>query len=338
MISPSPMPGPKTFTTLQKDKNYIIYIDPGLEEDNEVWALSPDDHKRFLILSGVNLWPIGRSPSGKQWLFSGKYSLYVANADGAEIRLVFQSAHLPYLRPIWISENEILVNAYPEDLLQEPSIYQINLETGKSGLIKVDGIDFVQSSFPTQRLWIGDDYDEGRLFIVDERTTTPILEDYDVRGDPYNFSPIQFLPVTGEFIFIATQGERHGFWKSSLSNPEAHILFEAKEGGSIRDFQVSPSGKYLGFVYQILSELIFTVLDIDSKLVQYQWSFPYTLGSSRFQWSPDERYIVLFYQSAEYGSITEINSGIEVMDITTGKTSVLLKEDVIAIVDWIFLK
>jgi hypothetical protein len=114
------------------------------------------------------------------------------------------------------------------------------------------------------------------------------------------------------------------------------ILFDPGNDG-IDQFSVSPDERYVALTYNTLNGVFLYVFSLDNLQLLYKWVYPYELGSGFFDWSPDSRSIVLHYSGSDTGSAA-VNFGIQVMDITTGETRIILKEDVTEILDWHSIK
>lgn len=333
---------PKLLAPLPTGKDYIIYtVWNSAEKQNEIWAHNPDDGEAFVMFRSGEIWPGNRSSSGSLWLFGDSSAIYVANADGTGIRLVYQNPKYIRMQADWISETDIMVEAF-QDLSEYPDIYRINTETGKAEGIDIKGIKYIQAVCIEKNVWIGWDSALDIVRVVDQGLDTyPILENYhDVSVDIFDHDEIQFLPGSDEFIFIASDIglDNYSLRKSSLSGSEVSTLLEPAENEYNLEFQISPDGYFVGVVYETLEGNYFYVIDLSTGNLIYHWVFPYTIGSTHFIWSPDATQIALPYFEGVTGSGSEIVFGIQIMDLATGETRVVLKRDVLWFNEWVSLK
>ena len=107
------------------------------------------------------------------------------------------------------------------------------------------------------------------------------------------------------------------------------ILFDPESNG-VDQFAVSPDEQYVALTLNTLNSKYLYVFSLDSLQLLYEWIYPYKLGNGYFIWSPDSESIVLYYSDPEAG----ITSGIQVMNVRTGKARAILKEDINLIIDW----
>ena len=116
-------------------------------------------------------------------------------------------------------------------------------------------------------------------------------------------------------------------------------LFDPGNEG-IDQFAVSPNEKYIALTYNSveLGGVYLYVFSVENLQLDYKWVYPYTLSTGYFIWSPDSQSIVLHYSEFDAGGSFEVHSGIQMMNVTTGETKTILKEDVEQILDWHFVE
>jgi hypothetical protein len=336
---------PQLISRMQLHKDYIIYVDQNTQDkQNEIWALSPGDGAPFIVLKGDGLWPNGWSPSGSYWLLCGKSQLYVASADGSGIHQIFQNQNYVLLDAIWLSDTIVLVNAY-FDLQYSPDIFQIDIERNEIKKISLDGLTQVLSVNIPNGEWIGLFNERGLKLIDQQQQVRAFLDQFYIdTPQRFGFDSIQPLQDSDGFVFIGVEKklERKGLWKASTSQSTTQLLFgEAEKEGYISSFRISPDGQLAAIVYPTSPDIYFYVLDIQSGRLLHRWVSPYTIGTPYVHWSPDSRYIVFPYQSmapGEPANESDIVFGIQIMDVITGETQVLLKSDIIGIMEWHFLE
>jgi len=125
-----------------------------------------------------------------------------------------------------------------------------------------------------------------------------------------------------------------------VSNQEtSQILFDPESDG-IDQFAVSPDEQYVTLTYNtIRSKGVYVyIFSLENLQLLYKWVYPYKLGSGELIWSPDSQSIVTYYSESDIGHSNEVTSGIQIMDLKTGERKIILKEDVIQIIAWHFIK
>jgi len=336
---------PEIHNSLPTHKDYIIYIKSNsISGQDEIWALNPEDNSPILVVSGADLWPWGWSPSGSHWLFTAGSSILVANSNGTAIHSVFNDKRYTQIYPFWLTDTTLLFNAYT-DLLLAPDIYELDLTTGKSTRISTEAGTFIQSVFPPKGSWLQVVWDSGHREILERNLNGDITEyfsGFDVSIDPFWSCSFQFIRNSNETVFMAkNKGDEntdYRLWKMNITSGSTEVLFKPSADSWVDEFLLSPNEQYLAFTYLQSQTTFLNILNITTGNVDYQWNYPYWLNSSGFLWSPDSNSIALPYVSGEPGTIPKVDHGIQVMDITSGETRVLLNENIVKIVDWHFVK
>ena len=154
---------PKIISTLEPKHDYIIYVKQKEVEADEVWAKNPDSGDTVLVAEGDALFPKGWSPSGDYWLFVDNYSLYVSNADGSDIRRVYQVKDNSYIVAWWLTDEVILFEPYVYDedgrIWPPPHQYYINIRNGETGRLDpkreddAGGTYLIQGIIPSSESW-----------------------------------------------------------------------------------------------------------------------------------------------------------------------------------------
>lgn len=155
---------PKIISTLEPKHDYIIYVKQGEVETHEVWAKNPDSEDPVLVAKGNGLLPQSWSPSGDYWLFVDNHSLYVSNADGSDIRRVYQIKDSSYIVAWWLTDQIILFDAYVYDengrIWPPPHQYYVDIKNGETGRLdpKMEddrgGTYLIQGIIPLSETWI----------------------------------------------------------------------------------------------------------------------------------------------------------------------------------------
>lgn len=323
---------PDQVASLATGAEYIVYSDQdAISRQYEIWGLEPETAQSFLLMTYFDrLWSLKRSPSGDQWIVGSRSTLFLAKSDGAEMEVIFHDPRYVYFSVDWSSETEIIADAW-FDLSDKPDTYRINSESGRVEKIVIPGIYYVLGLCIEDNVWISRDSVNKTLVTVDQDgNLNPILSEYMVSIDLF-YNRIQFISGTDQFVFVGSGGglDDYTLMISSLSDPEVVTLFEPGEGEYNLYFQVSPGGEQVGVVFQTDEGNYIVVIDLATGELIHKWVFPYEIGTIHFVWSPDAKQIALPYFEEGNSSESDIDRGIQLMDLATGTTRAILKQDVI---------
>ena len=327
-------------TPLPSPEDYIFYLSFETNTDYKIWAINPS--KLTPIFVTAELTSRSWSPSNKLWLLTGNRSIYIANDDGSEIRNIYTyNNEYEGVDPFWLTEDVILFNAYKDYFFLPPDIYSLSIRSGKITQLFPETSNFVQAAFPSEEKWLLASYPFGSLDIVDQNgKTEKFFDDFSIVTDPHAPYPkIQRVNRLDKYLVQAKRNGDTNYKLWLLSELGTHqILFDPGSEG-IDQFAVSPDEKYVALTYNTVGPdgLYLYVFSLDNLQLLYEWVYPYRLSTGYFIWSPDSQSIVLHYSESDVGSSTQVNSGIQVMDITTGETNIILREDIELILDWHFI-
>jgi hypothetical protein len=325
-----------TYMPLSHAEEYIIYSKYNVSNDQEeIWAVNPHKPNPFLITTNVT--PRVWSPSNALWLFTKGGSIYVANADGSDIRAVYANEEYTGIDPFWLTDSLVLFNAY-KDSFSPPDIYGVDVGSGMATQLSSGDNKFIQATFPSESIWLRGDWLTGSLDIIKQSgEVEKFFSDFAILADFLNPNQIQRINRLNKYLIVAKErGDAYyKFWL--VSNHETPImLFDPGDGG-VNFFRMSPNEQYLALTYVASDDTFIYFLNINNQDLIYKWRCPYEIGSCNFIWSPDSQSIALFYSDSDVGT-SSITSGIQVMDITTGETRKILNEDVTQIIAWQFIK
>jgi hypothetical protein len=327
--------------SLPRSDELIIYIQYNSENDrNELWAINPNKLTPIFITDELvnRRW----SPSNKLWLLTGNQSIYLANDDGSEIRNIYTYGdEYEGVDPFWLTEDIILFNAYEDSIFLPPDVYSLSIRSGKITRLFPEIDNFIQSTFPSKQKWLLASYPSGSLDMVDkDGKSENFFDDFSIVADPHvPYPKIQLVNRLDKYLVQAKRNGDTSYKLWLLSELGTHqMLFDPEDEG-IDQFAVSPNEEYVALTYNTveLPGVYVYVISLDNLQLLYKWMYPYKLGTGYFIWSPDSKSIVLHYSESDAGSSTTVNSGIQIMDITTGETKIILKEDVELILDWHFI-
>lgn len=330
---------PIVVSTLQPKQDYIFYSDWGTD-GNETWALNPENKEKILITKG-RLHPSGWSPSGDDWLFQDSDSLYIADADGSGIQRIYNFPESDNCGELvaWLSNKILLIDIYACDtrgrLLPPPHQYYLDITNGTEGRIDPvqefdeTGTFLIQGIIPEEEKWTQLNWYTGKLEIADLRGNhEPILNEMELHTEALSFS-MEFVPKTTDVVFHAWRDDSNGpgeivdgLWIMSMNTRMPELLINGYPELQIREYHVSPNGKYLAFAYDDGLQYKISFYNLQNREIEKEWNFPYRLSSPRFLWSPDSRFIALPYSSDTF------DEGIQIMDISNGQTRLLIDKNV----------
>lgn len=322
---------------LSHSEEYVIYSKYDVSKDQEeIWAISPHKLNPFVITTSVT--PRVWSPSNTLWLFTKGGSIYIANADDSGIRAVYTNEEYTGIDPFWLADSLVLFNAYKYSF-SPPDIYSLDVNSGTVTQLSSGNNKFIQATFPLENRWLRGDWLTGSLDIIKQSgEVEKFFSNFTILADYFNPNQIQRINRLNKYLIVAKEksDSDYKFWL--VSNHEAPImLFDPGDGG-VNFFRMSPNEQYLGLTYVASDDTYIYILDINNQELIYKWRCPYEIGSCNFIWSPDSQSIALLYSDSDIGTSDAITSGIQIMDITTGETNIILKENVTQILDWHFVK
>lgn len=327
-------------TPLPKFDDYIIYSKYKSSTEFEIWAINPNNLVPLFITSDFT--PRSWSPSNKFWLLTGHQSINIANSDGSGFHSAFTYKEYQGVDPFWLTDDVVIFNAY-RDYLSLPDMYTLDVNTGAVAQLFAGSNKFIQAAFPSEKKWLVASWPPpSSIDIVDENGKTErFFDEYLINTDPFApYQKIQHINRLKKYLFIAKgPGDiNYKLWLASKQEPP-QVLFDPESDG-IDQFTVSPDERYVALTYNSvrLKGLYVYIFSLDNLQLLYNWVYPYKLGSGYFIWSPDSQSIVLHYSESNAGNSTNVNFGIQIMDITTGETRIILNEDVTQILDWHFIE
>ena len=325
-------------TPLPKMEDYIIYAKYNAANEYEIWAINPNELIPHLITSD-NI-PRSWSPSNKQWLFTRNGSIYVTNTDGSDIHTIYTNNEYKGIDPFWLTEDVILFNAY-RDILSPPDMYSVDIGSGKVTQLFPGSNQFIVITFPADKALLRGDWSSGSLDMVNkDGNSEKFFNDFEFIPNPYTpHQEFQRIGKLDKYLFRAKRaGDANSkLWLASKQEPP-QLLFDP-ENENIYEFAVSPNEKYIALTYENLENKNIYIYSLENLQVVFKWAYPYKLSDAYFTWSPDSQSIVVPYSDYDIGGTSHgIDSGIQVMNIKTGETRKILKENVAQIIDWHSLK
>lgn len=323
--------------SLPQPEDYIFYLKFETNTDYKIWAINPNELTPRFVTSAFTLrnW----SPSNKFWLLTGNRGMYIVNADGSELRRIYTyRTKYKGIDPFWLTDDVILFNAYEDPYFLPPDLFSLDINTGKVTQLFPGSSNFIQAVFPDEKRWLLASWPSGSLDLVDQNGNTEnFFDNFSFVTDPNaSYHKIQRINHLDKYLCIAKAAgeDNYKLWLFSIGEVPQVFFDPGNEG--IDQFTISPDEKYLALTYNSvkLGGTYLYVFSIDTKELLHEWVYPYKLSREPFIWSPDSRSIVLHYSESGVGRYNTVNSGIQIMDVTTGETEIILKEDVTFIIDW----
>jgi hypothetical protein len=325
-------------TPLPQFDDYIIYSKFETRTDYKIWAINPKDPIPRLLSTNVKPW--NWSPSNKLWLFVGNQSIYVANVDGSDAHAVYTNEEYQAIEPFWLTDEIVLLNAYKDVISLPPEIYSLTITTGAIARLFPGESKFIQATFPSEERFLLADWPVGPLSVVDQDNRSEIFfNDFSIPTNIFSpYPPIQRVNKLDSYLFKAKGPSEFDYklWLASQQE-DSQVFFDPGSDG-IDQFMVSPDERYVALTFNALNGVYLYVFSLENFQLLHEWVYPYTLSTGYFAWSPDSQSVVLPYSEFDVGNSTEVHFGIQVMDVTTGETTIVLKEDVNEILHWHFIE
>lgn len=322
---------PELITPIEVGKEYILWRGREAAEPNSLilFATEPNSEVTIMVVRGAELRMSGWSPSQQYYLLANGPSVYLADKTISEVKKIFQGPEDVNFGFSWLTD-EILLGEFYKDIALPPDRYIFNLKTGELYAMMPEGDYFVQNIFPEEENWVEVDWASGRVYLMSlDSEPKEILNDYKVTINPYLSGSIFLKPDTNEIIFRgikSTDRGRYFFLRTSLDTGETQILEVPVEDTNIDDYELSPDGRYLGYIQEAesMETFYFRFYDFQSETVSQTWEIPNVMSIAQIVWSPDSHSIATYYGSS-YGAIPGL--GIQVLDLDTGEIHILISSD-----------
>lgn len=238
--------------------------------------------------------------------------------------------------PFWQTDDLVLFNAF-KDVFSPPDIYSLDIGSGKISQLYPGENKFIQATFPIEGIWLRGDWQTGLIDLVYQNGEIQnFFSDFVILADYFNPYQIQRIDILNKYLIVAKRQDdsNYKFWL--VSNNESPVMLFDPDNDGVNFFMVSPNEKYLALTYVTSEGTFLNVFSLENQKLVYQWICPYKIGACNFLWSPNSQSIALPY--ADSDGINKITSGIQVMDIATGETRIILNEDVTQILEWHFFE
>src|SRR5215213_11516620 len=112
-------------TPFPPSADYIIYGKVSTEDKRTIWMWAINPVKPMTILISKSVDPSGWSPSNKLWLLTGNQSIYISDANGSNVRMIYNSEEYQFFTPFWLTDDVVLFNAF-KDYFLPPDLYSLN--------------------------------------------------------------------------------------------------------------------------------------------------------------------------------------------------------------------
>ncbi len=325
-------------TPFPLSSDYITYGKLSTENDRRIWTWAINSAQPTPILISKRVYPSGWSLSNKLWLLTGNQSIYIANADGSNVRTIYYSDEYEFFDPFWLTDDVVLFNAFKDYFFVAPDIYSLNIRTGAViRLFSSESEYFIESTFPSENKWLRGSWSQLTTEIVSGNgKTKEFFAGFLVHTDPFSSGlRIQQVRKLDKYLFIAQKEDESNYKLWLAAEEEVPQVFFDPGNDGIDRFAVSPDEQYVALAYNTLKGELLYILSVENHKLLYTWSYPHTLSNIRFFWSPDSQSIAFQYSES---TTNDIEEGIKIMDIKTGETAIISKDDVLEILDWHLVK
>ena len=295
-------------TPFPLSSDYITYGKLSTENDRSIWTWAISSAQPTPILISKRVYPSRWSLSNKLWLLTGNQSIYIANADGSNVRMIYNSKEYEFCDPFWLTDDVVLFNAFKDYFFVAPDIYSLNIRTGAVTLLfSSESEYFIESTFPSEKKWLRGSWSQPTTEIVSENgNAEKFFADFSVVTDPFSKGvSIQQVRTLDKYLFIAKkQGETNYKLWLAAEEEVPQVFFDPGNDGIDR-FAVSPDERYVALAYNTLKGELVYILSLENRQLLYAWDYPHTLSNIKFIWSPDSQSIAFQYSESTTNDIEE---------------------------------
>ena len=322
--------------------NYIIYS--RFPDQDVLWAINPEKPIPFRLPDTSNLWN-NWSPSHQFWLYSDDEWFYKIPASPTNhttsVHAIYNHSQFKSIvSETWLTDDVLLFEDYQGEYpYGAADLYSLNIPSGVATKLidsKLNPYEMLGAVFPDEKKWLKLDFVSGAVSIMDENgNPDAFFVNFSIAGPtvPY-FNPknpfVKRLTKLDRYLFMA---QEHADPKSTyklwvVSNHETPYMLLDSMDENIYQFSLSPDEKYVAVRMDGLPDEHIYIFSMDTLQLRYKWVYPSKTGGVEFVWSPDSEKIAFEYDGG--GS----PDGIQVMDIQTGETKVIVQKGVAAIQGW----
>jgi Tol biopolymer transport system component len=262
----------------------------------------------------VDFQPFSWSPSGKHLLLYRDKGLYISDADGSNLRLVYTTRNPISRGTSWLNDDTILLEILVDQ--SEPHVYYLDVNSGNVHKPDLDYWRFIEAVSPNGDFWIQSSSKGLEIASVDGKRSV-ILGEYEHVNrttQPYLNPNIVLLPDERGLVFAGCINKDCYIYLTDLAERQVlsvRPIFELGNTIPVSNFRVSPNGTYLSFVDN-QNEL--HILNLATNKVEYQWLWNIPMGPLYYVWSPDSSAIAAPF----FDDKTKRYVGLAVLDIVTG--------------------
>jgi hypothetical protein len=242
-------------TPLPLSADYIIYGKISSDNDHSIWMWAINPVKPMPILISKSVYPSGWSPSKKLWLLTGNQSIYIANADGSNVRAIYNSEEYLFFGAFWLTDEVVIFNAF-KDYLLPPDIYSLNIDTSiVTRLFSNTSEYFIQSTFPSEKKWLRGSWSQPTTDTVDENgKAEKFFDGFLIPTDPFSsYVRIQQVMMLDKYLFVAQKQGDSNYKLWLAAEEETPQMFFDPGSDGIDRFIVSPDERYVALAYNTLN-------------------------------------------------------------------------------------
>lgn len=281
-----------------------------------------------------NLYPLSWSPSGERLLLFRDNKLYLADRDGADIRLLYEDpSSSDFWGSEWLTDEIVLLQSWVTQF--DPHVYYLNVLTGELRIPEPNYWRTIKAVAPHGEFWIQRSA-EGLSIVNLNDTIIPILEGITISDEDWvNYPEIAFSPNGREIAFTGCYENissscavfRAAISAEGVSSLQA--IIDLGDFRSIRQVAFSFDGQYLAALYR---DEQLAIWNLESNEPAFYWLFQEKIQPLYIMWAPTSW--VLLY---EVYSTSPAYTGFKVLDVETGATQVITDGSIAAHIqawDW----
>lgn len=317
--------------------NYLMYT---VFPNQDLWAVNPKKPIPFRVLDTSNLKNLW-SPSHKFRLYAENKWLYkipesALTAPTTSVDAFYNYSQFKSIVSMnWLTDDVLLFEDYQGKYPYGASdLYSLNITSGRvTKLIDASSFEMMGAIFSDEKKWLKIDTTDVVSILDENGNSDAFFPDFLILGPTIlYFDPkrpfVDRIVKLDKYLFVAQEraDPKSNFKLWIVSKHENPYMLFDPNGESIDQFSVSPDEKYIAITPDSMENNIY-IFSTDTLQLLYKWFFPYKIGLAEFLWSPDSDEIAFYYSN-------DSHSGVQIMDIKTGKTKIIVKKDVAVLQDW----
>lgn len=309
-----------TETQVVAKQSFILF-----QQGADTWITKADGSNAERIAAGYH--PYSWSPDSQHLLLGKGNSLYVAQFDGSQPKLIYEDQGLYQISAgtQWLTNDLVLLETQPDQF--DSRLALLNIETNEVKDVGRGSWRILEAVSHTGEFWIASSDDGFEIASLEGRRI--LLQDVQSHTTQPVFDPnVVILPTNNEVVYSKCSDGACAIYRMSISAPASspQIIFEWSNQ-NLWNLSASPNGKYLAF---ILGEKEILFLNLLTGAIEHRWPWHGLSYPAFYLWSPEARAIVC--ESSEENTSS---SRIVRLDIETGqRQEILIDVNPTALRDW----